>query len=158
MKPNDEIEIRGTIESVVFHTEETGYTVCNVRSAEEIGDFTLVGNCSAIWEGEEVVARGAGMTHLKKLTTPCKKWYIWGDFVTSLKNVFICDATLPAVLRTLKERGMFVFFHGRSGSQPHCTCKKTQCGCKKIWYKDGKKNYNFGIGFVKNITVRGFYV
>ena len=39
MKNTGEIEISGTVESVVFHTEETGYTVCSVRLADGICRF-----------------------------------------------------------------------------------------------------------------------
>ncbi len=64
MSDNSETEVSGTVEAVVYHQEETGYTVCSVKSADGVGEaFTLVGNCSTIWEGEEVVAKGTWGRH-----------------------------------------------------------------------------------------------
>ncbi len=54
--------LSGTVENVVFHNEDTGYTVCAVRPVQTVvggNDLvTLVGKCAAIWEGEELTARG----------------------------------------------------------------------------------------------------
>jgi hypothetical protein len=57
--------ISGSVESIVYRNDETGYTVCTVktvsvapgaRKVEEL--VTLVGTCAAIWEGEELHAEG----------------------------------------------------------------------------------------------------
>ena len=54
--------VTGTVESVVFRNEETGYTVLSVRPvAEQIGDdrrLTVVGKCATVWPGEEITAVG----------------------------------------------------------------------------------------------------
>lgn len=54
--------VSGTVESVVFRNEETGYTVLSVRPvAEQVGDarrLTVVGRCATVWPGEEITARG----------------------------------------------------------------------------------------------------
>ncbi len=53
-EPSDTVS--GTVESIVYRNDETGYTVCTVktpnglRGREEF--VTVVGNCAAIWEGE----------------------------------------------------------------------------------------------------------
>src|SRR5574344_461776 len=57
--------VDGTVKSVVYHNDENGYTVLHVtvphagsgfRLAEP--ELTVVGNCAAIWEGEELHAVG----------------------------------------------------------------------------------------------------
>lgn len=51
--------LRGTVERVTFHTEETGYCVLKVRP-EKGGDLvTLLGNAPRVVPGEEIEARGA---------------------------------------------------------------------------------------------------
>ncbi len=54
--------VTGTVESVVFRNEETGYTVLSVRPvAEQVGDarrLTVVGRCATVWPGEEITAEG----------------------------------------------------------------------------------------------------
>jgi len=64
-------EISGSVETVTFHSDETGYTVCTVR-LPNTGDprfhaksnvATIVGTCAAIWEGEELRAKGRWETH-----------------------------------------------------------------------------------------------
>jgi len=59
--------ISGTVESIVYRNDETGYTVCTVKTgcgARGRADFvTLVGNCAAMWEGEELHAEGQWNRH-----------------------------------------------------------------------------------------------
>jgi exodeoxyribonuclease V alpha subunit len=61
--------VSGTVESLVYRNDETGYTVCTVkRSAGPRGVpndelVTVVGNCAAIWEGEELHAEGEWTRH-----------------------------------------------------------------------------------------------
>ncbi len=58
----DEPRVCGTVESVVFRNEETGYTVLSVRPvAERVGDsrrLTVVAKCATVWPGEEIEAEG----------------------------------------------------------------------------------------------------
>jgi exodeoxyribonuclease V alpha subunit len=52
-------ELRGEVESVVFHNEETGYAVIRLRPAGKNTDpVTVVGNLPAITPGERVEASG----------------------------------------------------------------------------------------------------
>lgn len=59
--------VEGTIKSVVFHNDATGYTVLHVEipSAFELArnpEITIVGKTQAVWEGEEVKAEGEWVT------------------------------------------------------------------------------------------------
>lgn len=56
-------EISGTVESVVFRNEESGYTVCSVRLPDKSEPVTVVGNCATIWVGENLRATGAWTHH-----------------------------------------------------------------------------------------------
>ncbi len=59
--------VSGTVEAIVYRNDETGYTVCTVktqggiRKREEF--ITIVGACAAIWEGEELHAEGQWIRH-----------------------------------------------------------------------------------------------
>ncbi len=65
-QPGEE-SVSGTVESVVFRNDETGYTVCTVRTPgrarDRVETFTLVGSCAALWEGEELHAEGQWSLH-----------------------------------------------------------------------------------------------
>jgi exodeoxyribonuclease V alpha subunit len=54
--------ISGLVEKVIYHSDETGYTVCNlnVKSGNPI---TMVGNCATIWAGEAIEATGFWKKH-----------------------------------------------------------------------------------------------
>lgn len=58
----DAQRISGTVESIVFRNEETGYTVLSIKPVEEMqGDtrrWTVVGKCATVWPGEEISAEG----------------------------------------------------------------------------------------------------
>lgn len=60
-------EISGSVETVTFRNDVTGYTVCSVqiRGAENAGPSIVVGNCATIWEGEELKAVGHWVCHPK---------------------------------------------------------------------------------------------
>lgn len=58
--------VDGTVKSVVFRNDETGFTILHVTPAETDGAFrlaareiTVLGTCAAAWEGEELHATGA---------------------------------------------------------------------------------------------------
>lgn len=57
--------LTGTIESVVYHNDDTGYTVCSVFQNGHKGEppVTLVGNSVAVWAGEEIHAKGEWTRH-----------------------------------------------------------------------------------------------
>ena len=63
-----EIEIvEGTVKSVVFHNDATGYTVLHVELPSEFElaknpEVTIVGKAQAVWEGEDVKAEGQWVT------------------------------------------------------------------------------------------------
>ncbi|MBQ7190400.1 MAG: ATP-dependent RecD-like DNA helicase [Kiritimatiellae bacterium] len=64
----DQQSISGTVESVVYHNDETGYTVCtltipNKKSRLNAEKYTVVGSCATIWEGEELHAEGTWIRH-----------------------------------------------------------------------------------------------
>ncbi len=54
----DAHELNGTVESIVYRNEESHYTVCRVKIDDQDEVATLVGTCSAMWEGENVKADG----------------------------------------------------------------------------------------------------
>ncbi|MBT3191394.1 MAG: ATP-dependent RecD-like DNA helicase [Verrucomicrobia bacterium] len=54
----DAHELNGTVESIVYRNDENGYTVCRIKLDDQDQTATLVGNCSAMWEGENVKADG----------------------------------------------------------------------------------------------------
>jgi len=66
-QPEPDNTVTGTVESIRFRNDETGYTVCSVkipqthRQREDI--VTIVGICAAIWEGEELHAEGNWHRH-----------------------------------------------------------------------------------------------
>jgi len=66
-QPEPEDSVTGTVESIVFRNDESGYTVCTIRTPAKRGmreDFlTIVGSCAAIWEGEELHAEGSWIRH-----------------------------------------------------------------------------------------------
>ncbi len=61
--PDGEAHISGTVESIVYRSEETGYTVCAVRPPERRDPITVVGTCAALWVGEELTAEGRWVRH-----------------------------------------------------------------------------------------------
>jgi exodeoxyribonuclease V alpha subunit len=57
-------KVAGSVVSLVFRNDETGYTVCTIRPSTPKGEvFTLVGSCAAVWEGEEITADGSWIRH-----------------------------------------------------------------------------------------------
>jgi exodeoxyribonuclease V alpha subunit len=54
----DATELTGTVESIVFRNEETGYTVARVKTDGRDDPITVVGACSAMWLGESLKAEG----------------------------------------------------------------------------------------------------
>ena len=62
--------ISGTVESIVFRNDETGYTVCTLKTVSRAAGsrlheekVTVVGSCAAMWEGEELHAEGQWNRH-----------------------------------------------------------------------------------------------
>ena len=55
--------VEGTVKSVVYHNDESGYTVLRVELPSEFElarspEITVVGKAQAVWEGEDVKAVG----------------------------------------------------------------------------------------------------
>jgi exodeoxyribonuclease V alpha subunit len=50
-------EIEGSVHSIVFHNEENGYTIMQVKTAEN-GNITVLGSLPAVTEGEQIKAKG----------------------------------------------------------------------------------------------------
>lgn len=65
--PVESDTVSGTVASIVFRNDETGYTVCTIKTREGVRQpetfVTIVGNCAAIWEGEELHAEGQWSRH-----------------------------------------------------------------------------------------------
>jgi len=56
--------VSGSVASLVFRNDETGYTVCTIQPSDPKAEsFTLVGSCAAVWEGEEITAEGSWIRH-----------------------------------------------------------------------------------------------
>jgi exodeoxyribonuclease V alpha subunit len=55
--------LRGSIESVLYHSEESGYTVCRVIPEGRREAVNVVGSAAAVWPGEEVRATGRWVVH-----------------------------------------------------------------------------------------------
>ncbi len=63
----DQDEITGSVESIVYKNEETGYFVFNLKVVGR-ADFgtnsaIVVGKCSTLWDGEEIRAKGKWIRH-----------------------------------------------------------------------------------------------
>lgn len=58
-----EEEITGVVERVVFHSDDTGYTVCGIKARGHADEVMVVGNVPAIWEGETLKAAGRWTRH-----------------------------------------------------------------------------------------------
>ncbi len=56
-------ELSGVVENIVYHSEESGYTVCAVKIPGREDAVTVVGNCAAIWIGESLKASGRWVRH-----------------------------------------------------------------------------------------------
>jgi exodeoxyribonuclease V alpha subunit len=56
-------EITGAVESVVYRSDDTGYTVCSIKVPGRQDALTVVGNCAAIWVGETLRATGRWARH-----------------------------------------------------------------------------------------------
>jgi exodeoxyribonuclease V alpha subunit len=59
----DTEEVSGTVEKLIYRSEETGYTVCSVRVPDRHDPITIVGRCPAIWLGENIKAEGNWTRH-----------------------------------------------------------------------------------------------
>ncbi len=56
-------ELTGTVENIVYRSEDTGYTVCAIAIPDRKDAITIVGHCAAIWTGEMLRARGRWARH-----------------------------------------------------------------------------------------------
>ena len=50
--------ISGTVEKIIFHSRDTGFSVMLLRSREHKELITTVGSCHSIYVGEVLVAKG----------------------------------------------------------------------------------------------------
>ena len=55
--------LEGTVLKVVFRNEENGYTVAQIKARGHDESVTVVGNCAAVWDGEDVRAVGSWVRH-----------------------------------------------------------------------------------------------
>jgi exodeoxyribonuclease V alpha subunit len=56
-------EISGVINRVIFHSDDTGYTVCGIAARGHKDEVVVVGNCPTIWTGETLKASGTWTRH-----------------------------------------------------------------------------------------------
>jgi len=56
-------ELTGTVEHIIYRSEDTGYTVSRVRARGHEEPVTVVCTAAAIWEGESLQARGKWVRH-----------------------------------------------------------------------------------------------
>ena len=61
MTEKEKIQLTGTVETVVFRNDETGFTVLDLAVGDEL--VTVVGEVLGIAEGEEVTVTGSYATH-----------------------------------------------------------------------------------------------
>lgn len=61
--PDSQEHVSGVVESVIYRSEETGYTVCAVKVDGQKDNVTVVGNCAAVWIGETLKAKGKWVRH-----------------------------------------------------------------------------------------------
>ena len=61
---NEPAEIDGSVHAIVFHNEENGYTIMQVKEATG-GTVTVRGRIPAVVEGEQIRARGRWMRSLR---------------------------------------------------------------------------------------------
>ncbi|MCA1808973.1 MAG: ATP-dependent RecD-like DNA helicase, partial [Lentisphaerae bacterium] len=59
----DSTTISGIVERVIFRNDDTGYTVCALKTSERAQPLVVVGNCAAVWEGENLRAEGVWRQH-----------------------------------------------------------------------------------------------
>jgi exodeoxyribonuclease V alpha subunit len=55
--------LNGTVETISFRSEESGYTVCRVAIPGRKDPATVVGTCAAVWVGETLRAEGRWNRH-----------------------------------------------------------------------------------------------
>lgn len=66
VKPHDNTEettISGSVERIIYRAEDTGWTVCALKTDQSAGEVILTGNCAAVWPGERIQAEGKWMHH-----------------------------------------------------------------------------------------------
>jgi len=61
--PADVEELAGVVETIIYRSEESGYTVATMRIPARADPVTVVGNCGAIWLGETLKATGRWTRH-----------------------------------------------------------------------------------------------
>ncbi|MBI2437698.1 MAG: ATP-dependent RecD-like DNA helicase, partial [Lentisphaerae bacterium] len=55
--------ISGVIDHIVYRSEESGYTVCVLKTTPQQEGIVVVGTCAAVWEGENLQAAGRWQRH-----------------------------------------------------------------------------------------------
>jgi exodeoxyribonuclease V alpha subunit len=61
--PDNPEEVSGVIGRVIFHSDDTGYTVCGIAARGHKDEVVVVGNCPTIWTGETLKAMGRWTRH-----------------------------------------------------------------------------------------------
>ncbi len=63
VRTGENATVCGVVESIVFRNEENGYSVCRIKADGHSDLVTVVGNCSAMWVGENLRAEGEWIRH-----------------------------------------------------------------------------------------------
>ena len=65
-RPPEDIDgnmVTGIVDSIVYRSEESGYTVCYVKVDDRPDTVTIVGTCPVMWVGETLTAEGQWERH-----------------------------------------------------------------------------------------------
>ncbi|MFA7158962.1 MAG: ATP-dependent RecD-like DNA helicase [Kiritimatiellia bacterium] len=58
-----ETSVAGSVERIIYRSDDSGYTVCALKSKEAQEEIILVGSSAAIWPGETIRAEGSWTRH-----------------------------------------------------------------------------------------------
>lgn len=92
MEQAEQLRLEGVIESIIFHSEETGFTVMEVAVDDEL--VTVVGESMELSPGEEIAATGTFTAHPS-----------YGRQFKASCFERVMPATAAAMLRYLSGRG-----------------------------------------------------
>ena len=58
-----ETAVAGSVERIIYRSDDSGYTVCALKSKDAQDEIILVGSSAAIWPGETIRAEGSWTRH-----------------------------------------------------------------------------------------------
>lgn len=60
---NTEETVAGTVDRIIYRDEDSGYTVCALKTSDHQKEIIVVGNVTAVWPGEQLKALGKWSRH-----------------------------------------------------------------------------------------------